>query len=418
MLKMLNNNEIQFILENSDADILKLIMSSSKKDNIDNIDIKLCINCIEARNKIKNKVPEWYNEPALIYPLKLSIEQCSSQITATYKQTIINSLNLDKNFTIADITGGLGVDSYYLSKIASRLLYFDKNEILCSAAKNNFKLLNANNITIVNADITENLYKIKNENISLIYADPARRAKDGKKVSYLMDCEPNILEIKNELLKISPYILLKLSPMADIKQNLSLLPETIQVYIVSVNNECKELLFLLSSNFCSGESNKPSEPIINAIDISTNNNITNKISFNFCEESAIVPLFSTQEAIIKGSYLYEPNKSILKAGAFKYIGEKYNLKKISPSTHLYVSDTLDEFPGKVFRIDKVYNYNKHTIKELEKSSLQANLCSKNFPISTDNLKKRLKIKDGGDLFIFAVTSMEGNLLLIFCYPIK
>lgn len=447
----MNKKEIQYIIDNENSDIARLILGKREEG----INFQLCIKCIEARKKIKTKVPQWYSRTSLEYPLSLSVEQCSSQATAQYKfsiaKRIIDNLKNDtrkrvknklsiENYddglhqisnsfnNIADITGGMGVDSHFISGAAEKLFYFEKNRELCNAAEYNLSELGNNKVVVKNLDIERNIGVLDGKNIGLVYADPARResavnnsknkVKAAGKLVSIKDYEPDILKLKNELFKYSPYILLKISPMADIKLTLNLLPQTEEIHIISVNNECKELLFLLHDE-CH---KKPEIIAVNLIDEGKSGN-TGSFCFTFDEEENESAEFADITPDDDNCMLLlEPNKSILKAGAFKTISKRFGLRKIAPSTHLYTAEIsresalLSSFPGKVFTIKSVYKYNKQNIKTLNKIVPKANLCARNFPINTDSLKKVLKVTDGGNEFLFAVTCNSGEKVIIHCRP--
>ena len=240
-----------FVLEHENDDTSRLLLSKGKWKGID---IDLAVNTILSRKKLKNKVPAWYSEPALVFPAKLSAEQCSSQDTAAYKAGIAARLLSEAGLPegkgrIADLTGGLGVDTWSLAHAAASIDYFERSEELCACARHNFHILGRDNITVHTSEISrEMLHGIPSGSYSLIYLDPARRNKGGGRVYSLKDCEPDITGLRQELLRIAPRILLKASPMADISVLLSQLPEAAEVHILSSDNECKEVLILMLRN--------------------------------------------------------------------------------------------------------------------------------------------------------------------------
>ncbi len=445
---MLTQKEIEFIQQNATADTNRLLLGASK---FTDIDVKLCVNCIEARKKLAGKLPLWYANHELAYPFPLSAEQCSSQQTAEYKKELIAQL-LQKTKKAADLTGGMGVDSFYLSQLADEFHYFERNEELCHATEYNFGKLGAQNVMFHNYEINpQNITEILENPLDFIFIDPARRSKTDKatKVISLQDYEPNILELKQILFNYTKYILVKVSPMADIKLNLELLPETSAIHVVSVDNECKELLFLLESPQQGEQTHRENKSAINnnqeeiasikylhnipitAVNISskrkqptadissseresTKNSQQEKSSlqkycFTFQEEEQAEAVFTSTVQ----QYLYEPNKSLLKAGAFKSLSGRYKVEKLAPSTHLYTSKELAaDFPGKIFKVEQVVDFNKKTIKNLAKEYPHADLSARNFPLNTNELKKLSGIKDGGNHHIFAVTLTDGSRKII------
>ena len=253
------------------------------RDRWPDIDMAEAVKCIQGRVKARSKLPLWYAEPGLVYPQSLSLEQCSSQATALYKQRFVNSGD-----RVADLTGGLGVDSWSLSQAAASVDYFERSEELCACARHNFSALGRSNITVCHAETTpEMLGNIPSDSYSLIYLDPARRGKDGGRVYSLKDCEPDITVLRHELLRIAPRILLKASPMADIRVLLSELPEAAEVRIVSHNNECKEVLILMQR----GHSASPEDIPIAAVEILDDNaSQTAEFHFTLHEERDISTL--------------------------------------------------------------------------------------------------------------------------------
>ncbi len=413
---MLTAEDIKFIRENENADVAKLLLGKAPSG----VNLQLCAKCIQARGKMKIKAPLWWENPALAYPFSVSVEQGSSQATAELKQRIIkellhNDCNPD-SFITADLTGGMGIDSYFISKIASVHYYFERTTELCTATEYNFQQLGAENIIVNNSDVTANncavLKELSQKKISLVYIDPARRTATGDKAILLQDYEPNVIELMDQLFAISRYTLVKVSPMADIKLNLKHLPNTRAVYIVSVDNECKELLFLLDLK------HSATEPIINVVFLynklitNTIQNKDEKVSLKISDEEKAVAVFAKEI----GKYLYEPYKGVMKAGAYKWISQEYRCEKLAVSTHLYTSNELIEgFPGKTFEIEEVVPFNKKALKEVAKKHPKAEITARNFTMDTNALKKLSGIKDGGNRHIFAVTLNNGDRVLIITF---
>ena len=398
---MLTEKDTEFIKANEGADVTRLLLGKAPAG----VNLQLCAKCIQARAKMKIKAPLWWENWSLAYPFSVSVEQGSSQTTALLKQRIIKELLsegdlLPDRIITADLTGGMGIDSYFISQIASKHYYFERTAELCEATEYNFKQLGATNIVVSNRDVTADgcavLKELAQKDISVIYIDPARRTATGDKAILLQDYEPDVIDLQEHLFAISRHVLVKVSPMADIKLNLKYLPKTRAVYIVTVDNECKELLFLLDRE------HSGAEPLINVVQ---KDNVTIKISE---EESATATYTSTL-----GKYLYEPGKGMLKAGAYKLISERYGCHKLAVSTHLYTSDAeIADFPGKTFCIEEVIPFNKKTLKEVAKRFPKADLTARNFPMDTNALKKLSGIKDGGSNHIFAVTLHNGEKVLI------
>jgi hypothetical protein len=400
---MLTEKDIEFIKANGNADVTRLLLGKAPEG----VNLPLCAKCIQARAKMKIKAPLWWENLALAYPFSVSVEQGSSQTTALLKQRIIKELfnNLPDSDTpcsikTADLTGGMGIDSYFISQAASTHYYFERTTELCEATEYNFSQLGATNIIVSNRDVTADgcavLKELAQKEISLVYIDPARRTATGDKAILLQDYEPNVIDLQEYLFAISRFVLIKVSPMADIKLNLKYLPNTRAVYIVTVENECKELLFLLDRE------HSGSEPLINVVQ-------KDDVTLLLSEEEAATATYTSTP----GKYLYEPGKGMLKAGAYKLISERYRCQKLAVSTHLYTSDEeIPDFPGKTFCIEEVIPFNKKSLKEVAKRFPKADLTARNFPMDTNALKKLSGIKDGGSHHIFAVTLHNGEKVLI------
>ena len=397
---MLKPADIDFIVANEGADVTRLLLGKAPQG----INLPLCCKCIQAREKMKIKAPLWYSNPSLAYPFAVSVEQGSSQATALFKQSIISGL-LNSKLITADLTGGMGIDSFFISRIASKHYYFERNAELCAATEYNFRQLGVGNIEVSNRDITDDdcaaLRELEGKGISLLYIDPARRTASGGKAILLQDYEPNVIELQERLFAVSRHILVKVSPMADIKLNLRHLPHTAAVYVVAVANECKELLFLMDREAVNND--------VDIISISLDTNgLKNEFRFRPGEEEAAEATYATE----LGKYLYEPGKAILKGGAYKLISQRYGCRKLAPSTHLYTSDEIiEDFPGKIFKVEEVVPFNKKSLKEVASKHPKADLTARNFPMDTNALKKLSGIKDGGNRHIFAVTLCNGAKVL-------
>ncbi len=436
---MLKRDEIQYIMDNSAADTSRLLLGAKPAG----INVPLCVKCIEARKKMKIKAPHWHSIPSLVYPFSVSVEQGSSQATALFKQQLIQELlhpavDINEKLSgretvIADLTGGMGIDSYFISQIADTHYYFERNSELCEATAYNFRQLGAGNIIVSNRDITGDncaaLEELKGKGIDLLYIDPARRDKTGGKAILLQEYEPNIVELQEKLFEISPLILVKVSPMADITLNLKLLPQTAAVYIVSTDNECKELLFLLRK----GHNAAPSIVCCDVVLINNALNTNDLQNDNEENHEYIKSHITDYQVIVKkddvtekgeatytstmGKYLYEPSKGWLKAGAFNLVSERYGCGKLAASTHLYTSDKeIEDFPGKKYQVEEVIPFNKKSLKELAKKFPKADITARNFPLDTNAIKKLSGIKDGGNRHIFATTLHNGTKVLIVTLP--
>lgn len=389
----LTTSQIQFIREHAADDLTRLLLSAAKYPGMD---IPFLVDQIAARRQIREKLPSWYANEQLIFPAKIAAEQCSSEQTAVYKQCLVG-----EGWNVCDLTGGLGIDSYFISWKAGHLTYIERFPAYCEAAEHNFSVLGADNITVINADTTQYINKLPE--VDAFYIDPARRGECNKRVFALQDCEPDLPGLLPELLKRSPRVMAKLSPMADIQMTLGLLPGTTSIHVLSVKNECKELLFVTERETKNGN------PAIHCINFGSDG----MQSFLFTVEEE-----RSAELIVAGQvagYLYEPNASVLKAGAFKQIAVKMGVEKLQVSSHLYTSDRLvSDFPGRVFRVDEVLPFTGKLCKGLSKMIPQANITVRNFPLSVEELRKRTKITDGGSTYLFATTLADGEKVLVRC----
>ena len=338
----------RFIKEHASDDLNRLLLSASRYPGID---IPFVVDQLKSRRQIKDKLPSWYQNDRLVFPAKIAAEQCSSEQTALYKQRLV-----DPQAHVCDLTGGLGIDSYFFSRKVRQVTYIERFPAYCEAAIHNFKVLDVGNVTVLNGDSTELIDKI--DGIDVFYIDPARRGEGNKRVFALQDCEPDLTKLVPVLFGHAPKVIAKLSPMADIHMTLDLLPDVTAIQV---------------------------------------------------EEREAV-------ASIRGEvkrYLYEPNASILKAGAFKAVATRFGLNKLHVSSHLYTSDeVVPSFPGRSFVVDEVIPFTNKQCKTLSRQIPQANITVRNFPLSVDELRKRTKIADGGTIYLFATTLENGDKVLI------
>lgn len=346
---------------------------------------------IEGWQIAKKKVPLWADCEAIVYPVHLSLEQCSSEETARYKQSIIGKGNV-----YADLTGGMGVDFSFMAKNYEYSYYVEQNEELCRLAQQNFKNLGVKNFEICHQTMESFLNEDKKFNT--IFVDPARRDDLGKKVISIADCSPNLLEWKEQLLEVSTTIWIKYSPMLDISLAIKELGEVDELHVVSLNNECKELLFCLNSN-------KDTEVHVKCVNLGKKKEI---FTFSLGEEISCVARYATE----MGHYLYEPNASIMKAGAFKLLTEYFPVKKLSVNSHLYTSDEkIEQFPGRSFEIESLFSMNKKEIRKCLGDCKRANITVRNFPLTVNQLREKLKIGEGGDVYLFATTLGDKKVLV-------
>lgn len=386
------NPEIQnYIYENTGTDVSKLVF---QKNPFPDIDFKIILNQIEARTKSKDKLPSWFTTKNILYPNKVSVEQTSSEITAQYKSDLIFGNNL------IDLSGGFGVDDFYFSKKVHQVIHCEINEELSEIVAHNFAALGCNNINCISGDssvILENL----NQKFDWIYIDPSRRNETKGKVFMLKDCLPNVPDFQEFYFEFSNNILIKTAPILDITAGLLELKNVKTIHIVAVANEVKELVWEIEKGF-------QKEVTVKTV----NFNKKEKEVFQFNINSDNYASFGLPK-----KYLYEPNSAIMKSGGFIEVAVQYSLDKLHQNSHLYTSDDLIEFPGRIFQIDKIMEYSKKEILATL-SNQKANITTRNFPDSVETIRKKWNIKDGGNQYCFFTTDRNENKIVLICTKIK
>ena len=399
---MMNQATQDFIRQHQDEDVRQLAFLGSKNPEVD---MPFALDQIRGRKMARAKLPRWANIDGIIYPPHISMEQCSSESTALYKAELAARLlglpasSSSEEIGFVDLTGGFGVDfSYIASRLGMSSMYVERQAHLCEAAKENFERLGLKNAIVKNEDGIEVLHSLKE--LKLIFIDPARRDDAGNKVVSLKDCTPDVTVLQEEMLSKADYVIIKLSPMLDWHRAISELSHVREVHIISVNNECKELLLVLSARNM-GEN----------IRIFCINDAQSFICDDLDMESSSVKIApSTLEEM---QYLYEPNASLMKAGCFGVLSERYDARMLSKNSHLFVSrEPIAAFPGRSFRIIAVSSFNKKELKRHLSGITKANIATRNFPLSVAELRKRLKLKDGGETYIFATTLSDDSHVLV------
>ena len=389
----LTDKQKQFIHDHASDDINKLLLGAKKYPDMD---IPFLVEQIASRKQIREKLPSWYENEDLLFPAKIAAEQCSSEQTARYKQRLVSAAD-----SMCDLTGGLGIDSFFFSQKVKQLTYIERFPAYCEVARHNFQVLGASNMIVRNDNSTDILADLPE--VDAFYIDPARRGEGNKRVYALSDCEPDLPVILPDLFKKSPRVIAKLSPMADLQQTLSLLPGTVAVHVLSVKNECKELLFDIRR-----DADQIISPEIHCIGF-TSSCEEQSFGFTLTEEHEASPVYTSE---VK-DYLYEPNASILKAGAFKSVALRFGLEKLHVSSQLYTSSSfVCDFPGRKFKVEEILPFSGRLCKNLAKECPKANITVRNFPLSVEELRKRTKIKDGGDVYLFATTLSNGEKVMI------
>ena len=442
---MMNQATQDFIRQHQDEDVRQLAFLGSKNPEVD---MPFALDQIRGRKMARAKLPRWANIDGIIYPPHISMEQCSSESTALYKAELAARLLglpaslFSEEIGFVDLTGGFGVDfSYIAARLGMKSMYVERQAHLCDAAKENFERLGLKNAIVKNGDGIEVLHSFHskkkdaasaddslgitydqprsllktNLGLKIIFIDPARRDDAGNKVVSLKDCTPDVTVLQEEMLSKADYVIIKLSPMLDWHRAISELSHVREVHIISVNNECKELLLVLSArNMGEMEASSADGEVKHAgnLRIYCINDAQSFVCDELDMESSSVKI--APSPLEEMQYLYEPNASLMKAGCFGVLSERYDARMLSKNSHLFVSrEPIAAFPGRSFRIIAVSTFNKKELKRHLSGITKANIATRNFPLSVAELRKRLKLKDGGETYIFATTlSDESHVLVI------
>ena len=447
----MNQATQDFIRQHQDDDVRQLAFLGSKYPEVD---MPFALDQIRGRKMARVKLPRWASLEGIIYPPHISMEQCSSESTALYKAELAarllglpasssgTEMKAESEIEFVDLTGGFGVDfSYIAARLGVKSMYVERQAHLCEAAKENFERLGLKNAIVKNGDGIEVLHSFlpKKDDaasaddslgitydqplsllktklgLKLIFIDPARRDDAGNKVVSLKDCTPDVTVLQEEMLSKADYVIIKLSPMLDWHRAISELSHVREVHIISVNNECKELLLVLSArNMGDMEASSADGEVKHAgnLRIYCVNDAQSFVCDELDMESS--PVRIAPPVLEEMLYLYEPNASLMKAGCFGVLSDRYDARMLSKNSHLFVSQApIEAFPGRSFRIIAISSFNKKELKRHLSGITKANIATRNFPLSVAELRKRLKLKDGGETYIFATTlSDESHVLVI------
>lgn len=395
----LSLSQKEFIRTHGEEDVRALALRFSRED------MPLLLSQIAGRQTARLKIPSWVGQDDILYPAHLSLEQASSELTARYKASLVSAIAEDSakkgNGRFADLTGGMGIDFSFMAPCFREADYVEQNEELCRIAKHNFGVLGLHHATVhcdQAAHFLENAAPY-----DLIYLDPARRDEAGRKVFRIEDCTPDLTSLKDRLLEKAGQVMVKYSPMLDISLALKTLGNVSEVHVVSVDSECKELLFLLSKT--AGEA-----PQYVAVNLKRSGG-EERFSFAMAQEQQAEISFADAPR----RYLYEPNASILKAGAFNMVANRYGVKKLHRNSHLYTSDNLiSDFPGRIFEVEKLFVPNRNNIRLFLQDTKKANIAVRNFPITVAEIRRRTGLTEGGDLYLFATTLFDERKVWIVC----
>ena len=411
----------EFIREYRERDIRQLALQANR---FPDVDMPYALDQIQGWQIARRKLPKWAACDGVIFPPHLSMEQCSSEPTAQYKLnlamewTTLNSELSTQNCRrqqfktqnskfktstrMTDLTGGFGVDFSFTSCAFAAATYVERNEQLCHIVEHNLPLLGLNNATVVCADAVEYLSTVEPQ--TMLFLDPARRDEHGAKTVMLADCTPDVVQLLPQLLEKSRFTMLKLSPMLDWHKAVDDLQGAVrEVHIVSVGGECKELLLVLSTVV-------ESELKVYCADLSTASDTSSLFVYT---PGSSAPVVNSKLKTQNSKFVHEPNASIMKAGCFDELAAAYGVSPVSRNSHLFLSDEpIEDFPGRSFVVERVTTMNKGELRKALVGIEKANIATRNFPLSVAELRKRLKIKDGGDVYIFATTTAEGEHLLL------
>lgn len=426
-MTIMNDKTREFVAMHRDEDVRELALKAKR---VEGLDLSLALDQIAGWQIASKKLPQWASYEGIIYPPHISMEQCSSQFTAQYKSEIAQTLlasaatvrarvsdsaesdmqtaknvfqlsdspesdTLVAKRAMVDLTGGFGVDFSYLARGFSQATYVERQRHLCDLAEHNMAALGLDQARIVCDDGVEYLRQMGP--VDFIYLDPARRDEHGSRTYAIEDCTPNVLELRDLLLAKSQYTLVKLSPMLDWRKAVADFDGTVrEVHIVATGNECKELLLVLGQQV----HEEPSAPRVFCV------NDNQRIDYDSAAYTQGLRIGGKPLPEAK-NYLYEPNASIMKAGCFDLVEERFGVTQVGPSSHLFVSATpVADFPGRGFAIEAIGGMNKKDIKRLLNGTKQANIAVRNFPLTAPQLRKKLKLADGGPVYLFG-TTMQG-----------
>lgn len=384
-----------FIQEHMNDDTAELLLAARKYLGID---VPFAVEQIEARRHLKGKLPEWYGNADLIMGGRVPAEQCSSEQTARYKRSIIEGQSL------CDMTGGMGVDFWYMSEGMERAIYTERSEELCEVAKHNFQVLQTlrPEYVIRCGDGRE----LPIPSVDIIYLDPARRAGDGSRVYAMEECEPNIVEWQDELLAHAQMVLVKLSPMVDLTDVLRKLKGVTEVHVVAVKNECKEVL--VKQAYALGDFSHAECVTMHCVDF-VGEKVIHYIT-NFPDEMDVLV---SKEGVKR--YMYEPNVTLMKAQVFGSLCHRFGICQLEMGTHLMTSDEfIPDFPGRIFEVEEQMPFSSKMLKRLKKEIPQANIATRNFMLTADELRKKTGIKDGGEVYLFGAKVKDVGQMLLKC----
>jgi hypothetical protein len=396
LIRKLLSDEVQsFIKDHHSADPHQILL---KHRSVSGLPVSIVVDQLIGRRKAYEKLPSWYRHESVLYPPALNIEQASSEEAALIKVAFLqNKIGDLSHKTLLDLTGGFGIDSYFFSKVFKTVHFVEPNSELLEISKHNHSVLGTSNIHYYNTFAEAFLENSPITSFDIIFLDPSRRIAGDKKVFSLTECEPNIVTLQQDIRKHSAHLLVKTSPLLDVQVGLNEVSFVKDIVITSIQNECKELLFFCEQNF-------KSEVTITAVNV---NGKDANFSFLMSEERSAENVYSDPL-----KYLYEPNSSLLKSGAFKILGVVFDFPKLHPNTHLFTSSSFkDQFPGRVFEIESVIKPDPKRLMEYFEDG-KANVFTRNYPLTVNEIRKKYGLKDGGDKYLIGCSGVNKKFLLV------
>ncbi|MFD3001198.1 RsmD family RNA methyltransferase [Pontibacter toksunensis] len=392
-MRTFTQQEKKFIQEHQHEEAASIMLQAKRYPHLP---VQELVQQIRARQKAAQKLPVWANHPEVVFPMAVSVEQSSSETAAQFKASLVSGELL------IDLTGGFGVDSFYFSRQFTQVVHVEQNTELQEIAQHNFSLFQAQNIQSINTT-AEDFLSGFDGTADIIYLDPARRGGTNQKLHLLQDCSPDVLHLLPLLFSKAKAVLLKTSPMLDIDLALEQLQHVVKVWVVAVQNEVKEVLYLLAQE--APQPNRVERVAVNLL----STEVTQELNFTKEDEETAMVTYSDP-----GGFLYEPNAAILKAGAYRYLSQHLRLHKLHPNSHLYTSPALvSDFPGRSFRCLSVSRYNKkELLRQLPEK--KANITVRNFPESVAGIRKKTGIREGGHTYLFFTTDMHQKSVVLIC----
>ena len=391
----------EFIADHLEDDVQHLALGKHP----DGVDMQAALTQIAGFQRAGRKLPQWAAVKGICWPRQLPLEQCTGQQLAVFKSGLVKGL-LSPGFSMADLTGGFGVDFHYLSSDAGVAHYNELDSGLCLLAEHNMRLLGHDNCIVTNGSAEDFLLRHRSGHFGLIYIDPARRSQSGRKLVSLKDCSPDVTLLQDSMLGISDYVIVKMSPMLDISVVMSQLRCMERLYVLSSQGECRELLAVMRQGFAG-------DTVISAVDVDEDGKAGALLSATYGEESELPLPLCSPDSLVPGTFLYEPNAACMKSGLYRRLCAVYGVRQLHVNSHLYVSDSeVAGFPGRKFRVTESVRYDRRSAGLFFRMHAKANVSVRNFPMPVKELQRRFRITDGGDDYVFATTAAPDVKMLV------